>query len=76
MYIRMPEMDGIEATKIIRAAERDNGRPPLPIIALTANSELEQEALAAGFDYFLSKPAGKSQLEEILRSCLKQNKAS
>ena len=53
MDIKMPEMDGLEARRIIKQAQ-----PDMPIIALTVNafeSDREQ-ALAAGCDDFLSKP--------------------
>ena len=53
MDIKMPIMDGLEATKIIKDA-----RPDLPIIALTANAfdSDRQLAFEAGCDEFLSKP--------------------
>ena len=53
MDIKMPVMDGMEATKIIK--ER---HPELPVIALTANAfdSDRQLALSAGCDDFLSKP--------------------
>lgn len=53
MDVKMPGMDGLEATKIIKEAH-----PELPIVALTANAfdSDRQEALDAGCDYFLSKP--------------------
>ncbi len=53
MDIKMPIMDGLEATKKIKAAH-----PELPIIALTANAfdSDRQLAFEAGCDEFLSKP--------------------
>ena len=54
----MPEMDGYELTRAVRAAERGNGGGRMPIIACTANVlEGEAEAcLAAGMDGYLAKP--------------------
>ena len=51
--IKMPVMDGLEATRRIKAAH-----PELPIIALTANAfdSDRQQAFEAGVDEFLSKP--------------------
>ena len=59
----MPEMDGIEAMKIIRGMGID-----VPIIALTANAvtSAKEMLLAAGMTDFLSKPIVKNELNEIL----------
>jgi PAS domain S-box-containing protein len=59
MDIRMPGLDGIEATRKIRALEAALGRPePCRIVALTANVLKEDEAMAraAGLNGFLPKP--------------------
>ena len=56
MDMRMPVMDGLEATRQIRAL--DNGRSGLPIVALTANATEEdaRACRAAGMDSFAAKP--------------------
>ena len=58
MDMNMPVMDGLEATRSIRAEERAQDRPHTPIIALSASAlEHERDAiLAAGCDDFLAKP--------------------
>ncbi|MCL2006816.1 MAG: ATP-binding protein [Treponema sp.] len=64
----MPEMDGIEATTLIRAWEAENDRMNTPIIALTANavSGMREMFLDKGFSDFLPKPIDISRLDEIL----------
>jgi two-component system sensor histidine kinase/response regulator len=71
MDAQMPEMDGIEATRRIRAAQRagDTHFPPqLPIIAMTANamSGDREVYLSAGMDDYLAKPVKPAALREIL----------
>ena len=64
----MPEMDGFELTRAIRAAEAAGGRARLPIVAITANA-MEGEAqkcLAAGMDASISKPLEIGQLRRVL----------
>ena len=67
MDMQMPEMDGLEATRRIRAAGIDAGR--LPIIALTANAYTDDvtACLAAGMQAHLSKPLTLGDLDQALR---------
>ena len=64
MDVRMPEMDGLEATRVIRTKERELGAPSLPIIGLSANamSEHRDDAMSAGMTDYLSKPIRKAEL--------------
>lgn len=64
MDIRMPEMNGMEATEKIRKYEEQTGRPHLPIIAMTANAMKEDREMCAeaGLDIFLTKPVKSSEL--------------
>ncbi len=67
MDVKMPIMNGLEATKIIKSQ-----RPYLPIIAQTAYAMIsyKQEAINAGCDDYLSKPLKISQITEILEKYL------
>lgn len=67
MDIQMPEMDGIQATAIIRATEAEKGGH-IPIIALTAYamSGDKQRFLDAGMDAYLPKPITTEQLRRLL----------
>ena len=63
MDVRMPEMDGLEATRSIRRGEQRTGKY-LPIIAMTAGNSVQdvQRCLTAGMDAFVSKPIRQEQL--------------
>ncbi len=67
MDMRMPEMDGLEETRVIRAMEREDAKK-IPIIALTANAfdEDVQRSLQAGLNAHLSKPVDPDILYETL----------
>ena len=68
MDCHMPVMDGYEATHRIREAEQRNGRPRMPIVALTANAFKNdvERCLAAGMDAHLAKPYSTKQLRAAL----------
>jgi signal transduction histidine kinase len=72
MDIQMPVMDGIAAAKAIRAAEKTEGRPRTPILALTANALVHQveEYLAAGMDGHVAKPIEISKLYDAMSRAL------
>jgi len=69
MDLHMPDMDGYTATCILRNWEREQGRPPIPIIALTANglTEARIESRTAGCDEFLTKPIKMDTLLRVIR---------
>ena len=72
MDCQMPEMDGFEATRIIRQKEKTDGGGHVPIIALTANAIKgdREQCLAAGMDGYCSKPVDAKQLLATMESLL------
>ena len=71
MDINMPEMDGFEATRLIRENPRTQS---IPIMAVTASKNFKdkQKCLDAGFDDYLSKPFIPSQLASRIETLLTQ----
>jgi CheY-like chemotaxis protein/HPt (histidine-containing phosphotransfer) domain-containing protein len=73
MDIQMPEMDGIEATRIIRERQRDRARhpnykSPIIIIAMTANAMAgdREKCLSAGMDDYLPKPVRPEDVRRVI----------
>ncbi len=68
MDMRMPEMDGLEATRAIRLREKETGRGHTPIIAVTANAMRGDRTMCidAGMDDFATKPLVLDDLAEAL----------
>jgi CheY-like chemotaxis protein len=71
MDVRMPEMDGLEATRAIRALQRPDAKD-IPIIAMTANAfdEDVQRSLQAGMNAHLSKPVESEHLYKTLEELI------
>lgn len=73
MDCQMPEMDGFEATREIRAREADGRlRGQLPIVALTANAIKgdRERCLKAGMDDYIAKPFNSAQLIGVIQQLL------
>jgi PAS domain S-box-containing protein len=83
MDVHMPEMDGLEAVRAIKAADKDDSESALPgappIVALTANAFAEdrRQCLEAGMDDYLAKPFERAELERLLQKwCRPETQAS
>jgi signal transduction histidine kinase/CheY-like chemotaxis protein len=72
MDMQMPVMDGLDATRAIRAREAATGRARTPIIALTANVMSHQIAayIEAGMDHFVGKPIEVGELFAAMDAAL------
>ncbi|MEE9368481.1 MAG: ATP-binding protein [Pontiella sp.] len=68
MDVQMPRMDGLETTERIRERELKEGRPRLPIIAMTAHalSGDRERCLEGGMDGYITKPINIAELSEAL----------
>ncbi len=74
MDCQMPEMDGFEATKLIKNPDEKYGN--IPIIALTAGAMKEDydRCMASGMDDYLSKPVQMQKLEKMIDKWYRPNK--
>jgi CheY-like chemotaxis protein len=75
MDIHMPEMDGYEATRRIRAIEKSRAVKQIPIIAMTANVFREdiEKCLAAGMDNHIGKPINFEDVMRMFQQYLRKN---
>lgn len=73
MDVQMPEMDGLDATRIIRGLERGTGRR-IPIVAITgyALAGDKEKCLEAGMDGYLAKPVGMEELFKVVEEFLEK----
>lgn len=72
MDCQMPEMDGYEATKAIRAGEAGEKNRSIPIVAMTANAmdQDKQQCIASGMDDYIAKPVNIEALAAVLKKWL------
>ncbi|HCS47290.1 MAG TPA: hypothetical protein DIW61_03155, partial [Candidatus Aminicenantes bacterium] len=81
MDVQMPKMDGFQATRLVRAKEKETGLH-LPIIAMTAHAMKgdREKCLAVGMDDYIAKPLNVKQLSEtigrVMRSLTAAGEAS
>lgn len=78
MDCRMPDMDGYDATRLIRDREKRDKLNHTPIVALTANAMKgdRDKCLAAGMDDYVAKPVKKEHLAAMLLKCLPDKQVS
>ena len=76
MDIQMPQMDGIEATKLIRNSTHPDINPTIPIIAMTAHAMKgdKERFLQAGMDTYISKPVNIEEFENALKKYAAEGK--
>ncbi len=72
MDYHMPEMDGLEATKLIRTHEIEHHLPRTPIVAVTADAMkgVQEKCMEAGTDGYVTKPISKGKLMHLLEKHL------
>ncbi len=77
MDVQMPDMDGFETTKAIRAQERSSHKH-LPIVAMTAHAMIgdRERCLAAGMDSYVTKPVDATKLFTAIADALPRDSAS
>jgi HPt (histidine-containing phosphotransfer) domain-containing protein len=68
MDVQMPELDGYEATVAIRERERATNARPIPVIAMTANTSIEDRdrCLVSGMNDYIPKPVTTDSLRRML----------
>ncbi len=65
MDVRMPVMDGLEATRRIRRIEKRSGKKQAPIVAVTSSAN-EDVCIRSGMNHYFQKPILMDQIQEIL----------
>jgi CheY-like chemotaxis protein len=70
--LMMPNKDGYQTCRDIRAWEKKNNHPPIPIVALSANvlDDVWQKCGEAGFNSYLTKPVEFKELSDVMTQFL------
>ena len=76
MDLNMPVMDGLEATRVIRADEEREGLARMPIVAMTADCmpEVEDKCAAVGMDEVTFKPIVAKKVEQVIKHWMKKGR--
>ena len=76
MDVQMHGLNGLEATRLIRSYERQQGLPGIPIIGITAHALAgdRERCLAAGMDEYVSKPVSAEELRQKLRDLIARSR--
>ncbi|MGI9252241.1 MAG: response regulator transcription factor [Thermomicrobiales bacterium] len=76
--LMLPDIDGLEVCRRVRAAEDATGSPPMPILMLTALDAVRDRVngLNAGADDYLNKPFAHAELSARLRALLRRANAT
>jgi two-component system sensor histidine kinase/response regulator len=76
MDVQMPEVDGFEATGIIRQKEKGKGKGHIPIVAMTAHAMKgdRERCIEAGMDDYVSKPINAKELFQVIEKITHRSK--
>ena len=74
MDVQMPDMNGFDATRLVREFEQTSSKPKTPIIGMTAHALAgdKERCLVAGMDDYISKPFNPDELQAKIASWAKQ----
>ena len=77
MDVQMPEMDGLQATRLLRVRELEQEQPRVPVIALTAHAMVgdRERCLASGADEYVTKPINAGQLLDTMLDLMEKRVA-
>jgi PAS domain S-box-containing protein len=76
MDVEMPELDGVETTRMVRDPQQGARDPNIPIVAVTAHAILgdRERFLSAGMNGYVSKPINFAELDDAMRRVMQQAK--
>jgi CheY-like chemotaxis protein len=70
MDVHMPVMDGLAATRAIRALPGNVRHTPIVALTADAMNTAQEDALGAGVNFFVTKPVHMAQLQDAIARCI------